>query len=111
MIAMINGIYGTQIRTDVNKVMHKVSRNLYLIKTPHVGTQKQTCIEDMLPNTVKSVKLSNKTFSSRPKFDVTKHFGKVALASFVQQNASTISFVGFEPLITAINEAIGDASS
>ncbi|HEU0045872.1 retron Ec67 family RNA-directed DNA polymerase/endonuclease [Sphingomonas sp.] len=108
VISMINGIYKTRIKIDDPGILYKLEKGLYLIKTPHTASSNKTCIEDMLPPEVRKVKLNGKTFSSASKLDTAKHFGKVALASYVQQNAGTISFSGFDAIITAIDTAIAD---
>lgn len=106
VINMVNGIYKTKISLKDPVMVHKIKDGLILVKTPHVGEKDQTAIEDLLPKEVKSVRLNGKTFSDSKKLDTTKHFGKVALGSYVQENAKQISFEGFDEFIIAINKAI-----
>ncbi len=106
VIAMANGIYKTSIRINDPVMVHKVTDGLILVKTPHIGQKIQTCIEDMLPSPVKSVTLNGKTFSPAKKFDTSKYFGKIPLGNYVQANASSISFSGFNDFIAAIDTAV-----
>lgn len=106
VINMVNGIYKTNISLNDPVMTHKIKDGLILVKTPHVGAKVQTAIEDLLPASVKAVKLNGKSFSASKKFDNTKHFGKVALGSYVQANAASISFQGFDDFIVAINDAV-----
>ncbi|QJU60965.1 RNA-directed DNA polymerase (plasmid) [Sphingomonas sp. AP4-R1] len=106
VINMVNGIYKTNISLSDPIMAHKITDGLILVKTPHVGSKTHTAIEDLLPASVKAVKLNGKSFSAAKKFDATKHFGKIALGSYVQANASSISFQGFDDFIVAINGAI-----
>jgi hypothetical protein len=107
VLAMVNGIYKTNIKLADPRMAHKIMDGLVLVKTPHVGTMTHTSIEDLLPSSVKSVKLNGKSFSASKKFDTSKFFGKVALGSYVQANASSVNFEGFDGFIAAIDEAIG----
>ena len=106
VINMINGIYKTSISLTDPTMTHKIKDGLILLKTPHVGSKVHTAIEDLLPQNVKSVKLNGKTFSASKKIDNTKNFGKVALGTYVQDNAASINFSGFDDFIVALNDAI-----
>lgn len=92
------------------KLWFRITKHLYLVKTPLPAGQSTSCIEDALPPPVRNIAINGKTFSPEPNFDTSKHFGKVALAGYVQANRATISLSGFDPLLIAINEAIVDAT-
>lgn len=79
---------------------------LHLVKTSHIASHQETCIEDYLPDSVKIVELNGKKFSPKNDADSTKFFGKVALANYVKNNSDEIDFTGFDPLVLAIDEAI-----
>lgn len=111
VISMINGMYKTSISMNDSQLWFRITKRLYVIKTPLTPGQSSSCIENALPRPVRNVALNGKTFSSASDFDTTKHFGKVALASYVQANMATISLAGFDSLLVAINEAIEDAKS
>ncbi|WP_315761865.1 retron Ec67 family RNA-directed DNA polymerase/endonuclease [Sphingomonas sp. Y38-1Y] len=106
VLSQVNGIYKTGVSTDDTSIVHQITSGLILVKTPHVGTQKLTSIEDLLPANVKNVKLNGKTFSTAKKLDTSKHFGKVALSHYVRDNAAGINFDGLDPLLEGLNEAI-----
>ena len=106
VISMVNGIYKTQIALSDPTMVHKVTDGLLLVKTPHIGAKIHSCVEDMLPTSARAVALNGKTFSSAKKFDTTKHFGKIALASHVQANAGSVNFSGFQSFVMAIDAAV-----
>jgi len=111
VVHMINGIFKTKISMSDTQLWFPVTKHLYLIKTPLPAGQATSCIEDALPHAVRNIILNGKTFSSAPDFDTSKHFGKAALAGYVQANRATISLSGFDPVLVAMHEAIADAKS
>lgn len=82
--------------------------NLYVVATPVEREGTGSEIEDFLPDTVRTVKLGGKTFSTDSKADSTLHFGKAILASHVRENASKIDFTGFTSILDRITAAIED---
>ncbi|AQR73916.1 retron Ec67 family RNA-directed DNA polymerase/endonuclease [Sphingomonas sp. LM7] len=111
VFGQIKKSFGLSVKTSDKDCMVKVSDYLYLIKTPHIGPQDKTSVEDMLPSAVRGVALNGKTFSTASKFDTSKHFGKVALASYVHANSGSVDFSGFDPLLLALDRAIADSKS
>jgi len=111
VVNMINGVFKTSISMSDPNLWFKVTKELYLVKTPLQPGQATSCIEDGLPASVRNITLNGKTFSPLPEFDTTKHFGKVALANYVQANSANINLSGFDPLLIAINDAIVDATT
>jgi RNA-directed DNA polymerase len=78
--------------------------NLYLVKTPLIGTMAMTCIEDLFDATTKAIPLGGKTFrTEKSGFNPTMHVGKAPFATkIVSPNANTISWAGFAPLLARI---------
>ena len=109
VLGQVNGMFKKDIGTADPQMVHQITKGLTLLKTPHVGTNQLTSIEDLLPPTVKAVTLNGKTFSADKKFDTSKHFGKMALTSYVRDNAASINFSGFDDMIEGLNEAIADS--
>jgi retron-type reverse transcriptase len=84
--------------------------NLYLVKTPLVGTLSVSCIEDLFDAPTRAMTLGGKAFHTEKKgFDPTKHIGKVPFATkIVSPNSATISWAGFAPLLDRIVAVLGD---
>lgn len=84
--------------------------NLYLVKTPLVGSAATSCIEDLFDNTTLATTLDGKVFhSEKNSFDESKHIGKKPFAmKIVAQNAATISWSGFAPLLDRIVAVLQD---
>lgn len=106
VINMVNGIYKTNIHLNDPKMIHKITSDLILVKTPHIKGKMQTSIEDMLPAKIRSINLGGKTFSAEKKFDNSKHFGKIILSKYVRENSSPSNFKGFEEFIRSIDSAV-----
>lgn len=86
--------------------------NLYLVKTPPVGTLPMTCIEDLFDAATLAKPLGTKTFNPEKDADTTKHFGKVHFATkIIEPNAGSISWDGFDPLLARIVAVLDDYAS
>jgi RNA-directed DNA polymerase len=108
VLAAMNGMFGCKIDVKDKKGWGKVAHGLYVVWTP-LKTKKTSCIEDFLPQVVLSTVLNGKTFSPDPKFDASKHYGKVALAKYVSDHINQISLTDFDVVLSAISECISDA--
>ncbi|MFN3621055.1 retron Ec67 family RNA-directed DNA polymerase/endonuclease [Sphingorhabdus sp.] len=107
LINRMNNVHKTNLKTDDNIIGKKLQNYLYVVKTPQVSGKVETCIEDLLPKSVLNVTLNGKSFNPNEKtFDSTKHFGKIALASYVSKDFSSISFDGFDQFIKALDECV-----
>jgi RNA-directed DNA polymerase len=83
--------------------------NLYLILTPIAPANQQSEIENCFSAAFLQLTLNGKTFHSGGKgFDKATNFGKVPLAGYVEKNASTIDFSGFEELLNRMTAVIQD---
>ncbi|BAT18356.1 hypothetical protein AA0311_0561 [Asaia bogorensis NBRC 16594] len=102
-ICAINSLYKKNIQISDPTIIHKITEKLTLVKTPHVGIKKETTIEDLLPDDVKSVTINGKTFSAEKILDETKNFGKIKLASYVHDNASVIDFTAFNDFLSELD--------
>lgn len=106
VISQINGMFKKKIKIDDSETIHVVTNGLILVKTPHIGKNQITCIEDFLPDTVKNITINGKTFSPEKKIDPSKNFGKIVLANFVKSNANEKMFSEFSIILKSINEAV-----
>jgi hypothetical protein len=102
--------FGVDITHASTAPFFHLTDNLYLVKTPLVGGEPMSCIEDLFDASTKAVPLDDKIFHTEKKdFDPTKHIGKVPFATkVVAPNAGTISWVGFAPLLDRIVAVLGD---
>jgi len=87
-----------------------LTHNLYLVKTPAVGSKTTSCIEDLFDGEALALTLDGKFFHPKNEdFDSTKHIGKAPFATkVVARNADTISWKGFAPLLDRIVEVLAD---
>jgi RNA-directed DNA polymerase len=84
-----------------------ICHNLYLVKTPEIGTEGTSCIESFFNDDVKSAKLNGKSFSTDKEINTTTQYGKAIFAEkIVRPNADTIDFSGFSPIIYRIVSVI-----
>lgn len=91
---------------------YHVCFNLYLIKTPEMGLEGTSCIENLFSENVLNTKLNGKSFSLEKEYDLKTHYGKMDFADkVVRPNSSKIDFGRFESLFDRIVAAINDYSS
>ncbi|RIX99525.1 RNA-directed DNA polymerase [Aureimonas flava] len=92
------------------------TKNLYVIFTPVPDVKSQSCIEDFVDPTAKSVKLDGKTFHpggnatyQGKKWSDTLHYGKRVLAEkVVAENVAKYDFSLFKPILDRLDKAIAD---
>ena len=102
--------FGVDITHASTAPFFHLTDNLYLVKTPLVGSDPMSCIEDLFDAATRATPLDGKIFHTEKKdFDPTKHIGKVPFATkVVTPNAGTISWAGFIPLLDRIVAVLGD---
>lgn len=101
--------FGVDITHSSTAPFFHLTDNLYLVKTPLVGTLNMTCIEDLFDAATLAMTLDSKPFHRRKDFDSTKHIGKKPFATkIVAPNAATISWNGFAPLLDRIVAVLAD---
>ncbi len=85
--------------------------NLYIVKTPEIGAEGTSCIEDCFDDTLKATKLEGKTFKADEPNPETE-YGKVPFAEkVVVPKAGGIVWDQFVPLLSRIVSAIDDYST
>jgi RNA-directed DNA polymerase len=83
--------------------------NLYLIKTPELGSTGTSCIEDLFDETTRTIQLDGKSFSPAKSIDAATQYGKGPFAEkVVVPQAGQIVWDGFEPLLDRISAVIAD---
>jgi len=91
---------------------YRITRNLYLVKTPEMGPTGHSKIEDLFKASTLATTVMGKTFNPNDDIDTDKEYGKVVFAErVVAPNASKIDFSGFEPLLDRIVAVIAHHNS
>ena len=105
--------YEKAISTEQDKEFIHIHKNLYLIKTPHIGEKENTCIEDLFDqNWLNKIELNGKKFSKEKKYDKQKFYGKVDLAKkVIPKNFSSVDFDNFRLLLDRFVKVIKDYES
>ena len=88
---------------------YRVTKNLYLVKTPEKAPKPNSCIEDLFDPALLSTKIGGLDFDPDKKHDEKGKYGKQIFADkVVRAGASTIDFSGFDPLLDRIVAVISD---
>jgi RNA-directed DNA polymerase len=91
------------IGLDSTDAFYHLGYNLYLVKTPELGSGKKSCIEDLFPPALLKTPVDGKTFDPNKEHDEAGKYGKVVFAKqVVIPNAAAIDFSGFAPLLDRI---------
>jgi RNA-directed DNA polymerase len=99
--------FKTDISINKNDDFYHLGANLYLIKTPTMGANVESKIEDLFDKSLLSTKLNGKTFSSKNNFDSKTEYGKFIFAEHVvRPQAKKINFSGFDILLSRIEAVI-----
>ena len=81
--------------------------NLYLVKTPEIGQDGTSCIEDFFPQSLLKTELDGKTFNPNKDHGADGEYCKFHFADqVVRPNAGKIDFSGFVPLLKRIAAVI-----
>jgi hypothetical protein len=98
--------YKKNITVESKENFYHITDNLYVVKTPHVGKQIKTCIEDMFDHAIRVKQLNGKTFNPN-KLDITKEFGKHIFAErIIRPEAASLNWTGFAPILESINAVL-----
>lgn len=90
-----------------------ITDNLYLVKTPeHYTVEGKSCIENGFESSLLATKLDGKKFNPDKEHEADGEYGKFIFAErVVRQNAGTINFSGFTPLLERIVAVIDHYSA
>lgn len=103
----VKDVGGPDITIADPTILFHAFHNLYVIKTPHIGSKTKTCIEDLFDAGTLALPLGQKTFNSKVEDETDRFFGKKIFAEgVVRPRWKEISFDGFMPMLAAIEEAI-----
>jgi len=98
------------VRSSQDNFYH-IYGNLYIVKTPeYINTgSADSCIEDLLPQWVRQVKVGGKDFDTDKTHEDHSKFGKEILSKeVVAKRSAEIDFSGFHLLLNRICEVIND---
>ena len=101
--------YELEISHECDSLFFHVHANLYLIKTPLLENQSQSCIEDFFDHGTLNKTLDGKRFDPSKKHDTEDTFGKTTFArKVVIPNAEEITFEGFGGVLARISAVLED---
>jgi RNA-directed DNA polymerase len=83
--------------------------NLYLVKTPEIGTKAKSRIEDLFDPDLLKTKIDGKTFDPNKEHDAERKYGKFVFAEkVIKPNADRIDFSKFKLLLNRIVAVLDD---
>ena len=92
-----------KIGLDSSEAFYYLGYNLYLVKTPELGSGKKSCIEDLFQPALLKTPVDGKSFDPNKEHDEAGKYGKAVFAKrVVIPNAAAIDFSGFAPLLDRI---------
>ena len=104
----IKTAFGVTITPTSSAAFYHLSHNLYLVKTPELGVNGTSCIEDFFHPSVLKVVVDGKNFNPAKEIDTTKEYGKIVLAEkVVRPNAGSIDFKQFAGILDRIVAVLG----
>lgn len=108
IFSLLKSKFKVTIDRKGDDAFYHLGHNLYLVKTPAMGADGKSCIEDLFEPAVLKTIVDGKKFSLEKEIDTSTEYGKMIFAEHVvRQGAATINFNGFEPLLRRI-EAVMD---
>src|SRR5690606_34400554 len=83
--------------------------NLYVVKTPEMSPNVESCIEDLFDRELFKTEIDGKTFDPRKKHGAAGKYGKFVFAEqVIKPQVDKINFSGFLPLLNRIAAALED---
>jgi RNA-directed DNA polymerase len=103
IFAAISKTIGIKITRTSTSDFYHIMHNLFMVKTPELGTHGTSRIEDLFTATVLKTVVGGKTFNPGKKIDPTKEYGKIVFAEkVVRPNANKIDFSAFQKLLDRV---------
>ncbi len=110
IFSRLSNIHGIQIDVSQAQFAFKLQQYLYLLKSPHAGAKKETCIEDMFKSNDLKEPINGKKFEpDQSKFDPLKHISKVAFATLIGRKNDKEKYSGFEEYIRALDNCVSQS--
>ncbi|MBM7405014.1 retron Ec67 family RNA-directed DNA polymerase/endonuclease [Sphingobium yanoikuyae] len=103
------GLGAAHIARTSTDPFYRLAPNLYLIKTPEIGAQGISCIEDLFDPALLKTVIDGKVFDPNKKHGEAGKYGKARFAEkVVQPQKDTIDFSKFAGLLDRIVAALDD---
>lgn len=107
IFAIIKGKFGKTIQWGSADPFYHVTNNLYLVKTPEMGSSHMSNMEDLFDKKTLATKLDGKSFNRSNDKSTATQYGKYVFAEkVVHAQANAIDFGGFIPLLTRIEGVV-----
>lgn len=88
---------------------YRITKNLYLVKSPPLAKKVKTCIEDLFDPSILATKIDGKSFDPDKRHGDHTKYGKARFAeTVVRPNKDSIDFSGFHPLLEGITKVLVD---
>mgnify|MGYP003295326868 CR=1 FL=1 len=79
---------------------------VFLMASPLPGGAAESEIEDLLPESILTMRIEGREFDRSGKKDKEQYFNKRVLSRYVLQRYSEIDFTGFKPLLDTLNAIV-----
>jgi hypothetical protein len=112
VFAVIKGVTGMNILISSTAPFYHIVANLYVVKTPEVGTTHSSCIEDLFEPSLLATVVDGRKFDPKVERGQAGKYGKVVFAEkVVRPNVATIDFSRFVVLLDRIVAALDHYAS
>lgn len=109
LLKVANTLVTPKITQHSANLMTHLTENLYLVRTPPSGAKVDTCMEDLFPASLKAIKVDGKPFDQKKEHGDATAYGKAIFAErVVRGQTKPADFVGFSPLLKAVEDCITD---
>ena len=107
----IENNFGKKINLTSSEEFYHISDNLYLVKTPEIGSKGESYIEMFFEESLLKEEVGGKSFNPRNDLDPETEYGKLIFAErVVRPRASSINFDAFGALLSRIVAVIENYS-
>lgn len=90
-------------KNSFTHIMH----NLYIVLTPLLPGDKDSCMEDLFDSSVLSTIINGRSFDKSNNYNKSTHYGKNDFSlKVIKDNEKTINFSGFTPLLNAVRDCL-----
>ncbi len=104
----INNKFKKNVSVSEDDDFTYLTKNMYLVKTPHVEGLTETCIEDFYARRWLEVKLDGKKFNKTNKNTPDSYSKEIFLKAIIAKNYNSISFDNFKPILERLEKVLLD---
>lgn len=99
---------GSIKKNSFTHIMH----NLYIVLTPLLPGDKDSCMEDLFDSSVLSTIINGRSFDKSNNYNKSTHYGKNDFSlKVIKDNEKTINFSGFTPVLNAVRDCLAHYTS